>query len=190
MTTRELQARQRREQFLQVALELFAEQGFEETSIKDLARCAHVTEGLLYHYFRSKEELLFAVIERESFLPRLRELFDETNTGSVDQVLQEFAASFSLLLSQKHHLVRILFREAQTNQTIALWFGQFTQQGVTTLARFLQMRIETGELRPHNTEVTARSLFYTLVMHQLLRSANSDFFPELIENVLRGIQAS
>jgi AcrR family transcriptional regulator len=186
--TRKEQAQQRREQFLQIALELFAQYGFEETSIKELALRAEVTEGLLYHYFRSKEELLFAVVERESFLPQLQQMLTLSQTSSAQQVLNEFAQSFALLLSQKRHVVRIILREAQTNPTIDRWFQQFTHQGVALMAHFLQSRIETGELRAHPTDVTARLLFSTLVMAQLMEPARPSFFAECVETIMKGIQ--
>ena len=46
------------------ALELFAEQGYANTSVQQLVETAGVTKGALYHYFQSKDDLLFAIYER------------------------------------------------------------------------------------------------------------------------------
>jgi AcrR family transcriptional regulator len=53
---------ERREQLLNTALRLFAEEGFEATSISKIAREAGVAKGLLYNYFASKEELMEQII--------------------------------------------------------------------------------------------------------------------------------
>lgn len=54
----------RREQLLDVALELFGSRGYDATSTRDIAVAAGVTDGLIYKYFQSKDELLAAAIDR------------------------------------------------------------------------------------------------------------------------------
>lgn len=51
-----------REKIVQTALELFSSQGFEKTSIREIARSADISLGLLYNYFESKESLLRAIV--------------------------------------------------------------------------------------------------------------------------------
>ncbi|MBD1396068.1 TetR/AcrR family transcriptional regulator [Pontibacter sp. JH31] len=48
----------------EVALRLFAEQGYEGTSIRTIASEAGMSLGLLYNYFKSKDELLEAIFKR------------------------------------------------------------------------------------------------------------------------------
>ncbi|MFC3998374.1 TetR/AcrR family transcriptional regulator [Nocardiopsis sediminis] len=49
---------------LAAATRLFAEQGFERTSVQELVDAAGVTKGAMYHYFSSKDDLLYAVYQR------------------------------------------------------------------------------------------------------------------------------
>jgi AcrR family transcriptional regulator len=49
---------------MQAALELFADQGYANTSVQQVVDAAGVTKGALYHYFQSKDDLLFAIYER------------------------------------------------------------------------------------------------------------------------------
>jgi AcrR family transcriptional regulator len=52
-----LPAARRRRQLLDVALRVFAERGFHDTSMNDVAEAAGVTKPVLYQHFRSKREL-------------------------------------------------------------------------------------------------------------------------------------
>ncbi len=52
------------ERLIEVALELFAEKGFERTSVQDLVGAAGVTKGAMYHYFSSKDDLLHEIYAR------------------------------------------------------------------------------------------------------------------------------
>jgi response regulator NasT len=56
--------RERRSEVLDAAARIFAEKGFAETTIKDLADAVGVLKGSLYYYFSSKEELLCDVVAR------------------------------------------------------------------------------------------------------------------------------
>ena len=55
---------ERREQLLDVALALFAKQGYEATSIEDVARAAAITRPILYDHFDSKESMYLACLSR------------------------------------------------------------------------------------------------------------------------------
>jgi AcrR family transcriptional regulator len=48
---------------LTAACEVFAEQGYMRASIADLAQACRLSRGALYHYFQSKEAILFAILD-------------------------------------------------------------------------------------------------------------------------------
>lgn len=52
----------RKAEIMETALELFAEQGYHNTSISKIAKAAGVSKGLIYNYFESKEALLDAIL--------------------------------------------------------------------------------------------------------------------------------
>jgi len=52
------QGPQTRERILAVAQELFTQQGYEKTSLRDIAERLQITKAALYHYFERKEEIL------------------------------------------------------------------------------------------------------------------------------------
>ncbi len=53
---------ERREQILKAALKVFALRGFAATKVGDIAKEAHLSHGLVYHYFASKEEMFFELV--------------------------------------------------------------------------------------------------------------------------------
>jgi AcrR family transcriptional regulator len=52
-----------RQRILDVALELFAEQGYEKTSLREIAERLDVTKAALYYHFASKEALLAGIVD-------------------------------------------------------------------------------------------------------------------------------
>jgi TetR/AcrR family transcriptional regulator len=63
---------ERRAQILSSALMLFATRGLSATKIKDISLAAGISQGLVYHYFRSKEEI---------FVELIRDAFERMNTA-------------------------------------------------------------------------------------------------------------
>lgn len=53
-----------REKILSHSLRLFARQGYAATSVRQIAREAGISQGLLYNYFEGKEAVLRAIVER------------------------------------------------------------------------------------------------------------------------------
>ena len=70
------------------AVELFATQGYANTSVQQIVEAAGVTKGAMYHYFESKDDLLFGIYERLLSLQKSR--LDEiiARGGAVDDVLR------------------------------------------------------------------------------------------------------
>ena len=58
------EAEERKEEILDVAEKLFGTKGFDHTSTNDILEGVGIARGTLYYHFRSKEEILDAVIER------------------------------------------------------------------------------------------------------------------------------
>jgi AcrR family transcriptional regulator len=52
------------EQILDAAAKLFASQGYENSTVDDIAKSSGLSKGSIYYYFRSKLEILFALTER------------------------------------------------------------------------------------------------------------------------------
>ncbi|MFF4492856.1 TetR/AcrR family transcriptional regulator [Streptomyces sp. NPDC001546] len=52
-----------RQRIQEVALELFAEQGYEKTSLREIAERLEVTKAALYYHFKTKEDIIISVFE-------------------------------------------------------------------------------------------------------------------------------
>jgi AcrR family transcriptional regulator len=55
--------RETRERIQRIALELFAEQGYEKTSLREIAQRLEVTKAALYYHFQSKEDIVRSLID-------------------------------------------------------------------------------------------------------------------------------
>ena len=60
---REREKQQRRQDILEAAKKVFADDGFDNANLDDIAARCELSKGSLYYYFASKEELFLSVLE-------------------------------------------------------------------------------------------------------------------------------
>ncbi len=119
----------KREHIMEVAVELFATNGFEGTSIRQLAKKANVNIAMINYYFGSKEKLFETILEHKATYMRIRIEAVEadkslTEIEKLDQIIEDYVTRFlsqpefhrvlqqELLVSQReslHHNVISLF---------------------------------------------------------------------------------
>jgi AcrR family transcriptional regulator len=144
MTSRESSQtrRDRREDILQASLHLFADKGFHGTSMRDIARQANITEGLIYHYFASKRDLFRAIIDEYSFLPLLRTLPDLAEQLDLRGLLIVLARGFFDVLRQNAQLTRVLLQEIQVfPEEKEAFFADAVGQSIAELGGILDGRM-------------------------------------------------
>jgi AcrR family transcriptional regulator len=169
LTLRQRQAAARREQILKTALGLFAAQGFDATSTRQIAKEAGIAEGLIFHYFPTKASLLTAILEyrlegRRAFRTQLRPLLEDTGGKPTPEVLREVASGWLATLRRDEEIVVVLFTTAQTNPEVrAAWQGMI-REGTELLTNYLSARVEDGELRKDLPLETAATMFVSSLM--------------------------
>lgn len=80
------EAEVRKSEILDAAAALFGEKGFDSTSTNDILDVVGIARGTLYHHFKSKEDIMDALIERQTnrLLARAREVAED-KSGSVEE---------------------------------------------------------------------------------------------------------
>ncbi len=78
----------KKDHIIDTAIELFAEKGFEGTSIRDLATKADVNVAMVNYYFGSKDKLFAALVERKvSFMRNLLDgLMNNTELSEIEKI--------------------------------------------------------------------------------------------------------
>ncbi len=163
---RKLQAQARREQILEAAVRLFAHYGYDGTSTRQIAQEVHVTEGLLFHYFPTKADLLAAVLETHHvFLGAFRTTLTNAHDQPVALLLPQIAREWLLTLRREAAFTSVLLATAQTNPHVGAMLQQIIQQGIALMADYLSGRVQAGELRADlPLETSARLFFSSLIV--------------------------
>jgi AcrR family transcriptional regulator len=162
----------RREQILEVATGLFAQQGFQGTTTKTIAEKSGVTEALIFRHFPSKEELYWAVIERkiDSAAP-LERLLENLEAGGDDlDVLARVALEVLERRAKDQTLSRLLLYSAlEKHELSERFFRNYIANYFEVLARFVRQGIAAGRFRDVDPLLAARGFLGMVVYHSWIQ---------------------
>ncbi|UOE76147.1 TetR/AcrR family transcriptional regulator [Parageobacillus thermoglucosidasius] len=96
---------ERRVQFIETAMKLFAEKGYYSTSIQDIVDAWGISKGAFYHHFSSKEDLMLAIIQHyfEKMLASLTAIPQDSGSEK-ERFIQQIAAHFANMHEHKDFL--------------------------------------------------------------------------------------
>jgi len=141
----------RPEEITAAALEAFAERGYAATRVDDVAKRAGVSKGLLYLYFKTKEDLFKAVI-RSFVVPRidaLRAIIDSSELSS-EEFLRGPFLDFAKALpgSPIGILVRLMISEGPKHpDLLEFYWDNVVSRGLGAINELLERGVASGEFR-------------------------------------------
>ncbi|WP_117210835.1 TetR/AcrR family transcriptional regulator [Allorhizocola rhizosphaerae] len=102
---------QRREQLISVGRQLFAEKGFDGTSIEEIAGRAKVSKPVVYEHFGGKEGIYAVVVDRE-VNALLERITGALTAGHPRELLEQAALALLDYIEQETNGFRVLVRES------------------------------------------------------------------------------
>ena len=155
-----------RDKFIEVARQLFARKGVENTTMNDIASASDKGRRTIYTYFKSKREIFNAVIESET-----------------DQLLAKLKEIVELEASPEEKLTRYVFCRFETMKEIvsrngSLRAGFFRDVRKVDRARKLITKKETAMLREILREGVEQGVF---------KSANLDHTAVIVTQAIHGL---
>lgn len=162
----------RREQILDIASEVFLQEGYAAASVSTIAARVGGSKGTLYSYFRSKEELFAAYVERHCAIHRaqMSELLTEEAEARV--VLTKFARRYLRMFTSERTLAnwRVISAESAKSPEIGkLFYEAGPLRGARLLAEYLDKAVARGELKIDDT-LTAAHQFTSLIHGRMIKA--------------------
>ncbi|MFC4171911.1 TetR/AcrR family transcriptional regulator [Microvirga sp. GCM10011540] len=150
---------QKRRQILDGARQVFLAQGFDGTSMGEIAKVAGVSKGTLYVYFDNKEKLFEALtIEEKSGLAEVLFKLDGEDPD-VRAVLTKLGETYLRYMGRPDHVssVRMVIGAAEKFPRLGqAFFDAGPRQGAARLKAYLDRQVEAGRLSIEDTGIAAQ----------------------------------
>lgn len=147
-----------REQVLRIALRLFTDRGYFNTSVHDIARTAKVSIGSIYHHFKDKEGIAKALFEQ--LVERMGAAFDAIE-GVHKSAHDRCRAVVELLfkITEEEPAVMAYMLRAQHQEFIPGGIPVCSSRPFAQMRAMVSDGMETGEVRHMDPVVAATCLF-------------------------------
>ena len=144
------------------ALLLFSRDGFEAASTRAIARAVHCSDAVIYKHFKSKKEILDAVVEicSKRFMERAGKVPEEEMSW---EKLGEFCLSMFDFQTRDEWILpfrQLLMIEQFRNEEMkALYQRFFIHQPIVFTEKIFERLIERGYMKPGNPRIYAMKLY-------------------------------
>jgi len=183
---------ERRAEIIKTARDLFLTQDYDKTTMQDFMNHLGIAKGTIYHYFKSKEELLEAVVEDivNQHLEKMQTLIQETSGNALQKIQALVEAGSRVVapsvLEQLHErgneamhtrlLVAALMKQAPL-------YAKLIQQGCEEGIFQTNTPLECAEFILSAVQFLTDLGIYPWTQEDLIRRTNA--FPKLIERLLQ-----
>jgi AcrR family transcriptional regulator len=169
---------QKLELILRASARIFAEKSYHSTSMRDIARATGVSLAGLYHYCKSKEELLFLI--QDHCFGRVLQRLEERLQGESDPIarLRIFVDNHLSFFAANMAEMKVLSHEAESlagalHEHVSTRKRQYTRTARKLLSEVQQAAISTGRTRRNGPpRKSARTVDITVATYALFGMMN------------------
>lgn len=183
-----------RERILQSAIDTFSQYGFDKTRMEDIAEAAKLAKGTLYLYFKSKEDLFYAICERD--LNKLKDQLSNMFTTKQD-FLSDVGMFYDNYRKMTHDGEKVIIEalaESSRNPKLRKTLYEQKMKIFYTIIKYLDLKIEKGFFRKDiDTSAIATglvALYDGLTINNLLgvnEPYNKKAWTETVKALISGI---
>lgn len=162
---------EKRERILKIAREEFADNGFENTSIHQIAKKSEISVGSVYKYFENKE-MLFNYIVQEGL-------------SMLEEMLLKLAPAEEDILLKAEKIIRTLLKFSREQPEFVKLYCSLATSGNSEFLNRLSQRIEAV-----SASIYTQTIAIAQETGEVRKDVNPAFFAYLLDNILMMLQFS
>ncbi len=176
------QGQAKRRLILKVATEVFAEKGFNESTISQIAKKAKIAEGGIYVYFKNKEDLLFSIPEErmENFLSGLHEHLEGIN-GALPRLRKLIWYHLNFYEKNKDYALILLQNIQQNPRFNSTRAYRLIREFAKLVAQTIEEGKKEGVIRPDIDSRLLRDAILGAIEHITIRGSILGRFPRITD---------
>ena len=143
----------------ETSMKLFAQKGYDATSIEEITETVGVAKGTLYYHFSSKEEIFdFLIEEGVKLLKNSIEIKTTNLTNSIDKVRAIILIQIKVLVKYED-LITIVLSEMWGSSSRSLTCKKYVFEYIEIIEKIVKQGIENNEIIDGDPNVIASGIF-------------------------------
>jgi len=159
----------KRESLLESALKCFGEKGFHSTTMDDIVAYSKTSKGLIYNYFKSKEELYLELMQERTKLTfeRINEHFKNCETAT-EKISELFKMYREITLTEEwRHLIRVhmefWINSARHENLQNIMLDRYKKQYLQFMNEIIEQGKKSGEFKKEIQAELVSSIFWAYI---------------------------
>jgi AcrR family transcriptional regulator len=161
--------KERRQQILDAAYEVFISKGFAQSTTAEIARTAGIAEGTIYNYFGNKRDLFTELLKSHLLSDPLAGMMESPVAFDMNMLPGIIEYRLSIFFDNAEVLLLLLGEIQRDPELHRQFIEKVTAPGIRLLKMFLDSKIEQGIVRKLNAEMVARILPAIMIGLTILR---------------------
>ena len=143
----------------ETAMELFAQKGYDGTSVEEITSLVGIAKGTLYYHFSSKEEIFnFLVNEGMKLLKNSIEIKTSQYTNSLDKLKAVILIQIKIIVKYEN-LITLVISQMWGKEERHLRCREYVFEYIKIIEDIVKEGIEKGEIFEGNPEAIASGIF-------------------------------
>lgn len=198
---REKQMQRRKLEILRAGKELFADKGYQATTVEEIAERAEVALATVYSHYKSKADILLSILQQnmkeilqkgEEFLNDPPSDFVEAASGLLNIYFEELVYRYNYKTLLKEIMVMVAEQPIYTGETIKLDLS-IVAQLAALVDQFQRRKLITSEVKPEEVaNLIYPSVFFTFELYVFDIEKNLDTMKSQVRRqiqiTLRGLK--
>jgi AcrR family transcriptional regulator len=191
-SVRARRAERTREQILRAGLKVFSEKGFEGATMDDIALELEATKGLLYYHFKTKEEILTAILKTSPVIAALESTLTTLEYKPFAEAVR-FAVTSALEILETHRdFIRFLHLQAMlSGKEAEVVYTEVIDRMKQNVAQGIEFYKTTGEVKADANSTQWSTMMVSLVISYFLNNqmfgSSGKLGPEYLDYMINNL---
>ena len=191
-TIRARRAERTREQILRAGLKVFSEKGFEGATMDDIALELEATKGLLYYHFKTKEEILSAILKNSPVIAALESTLSTLEYKPFAQAVRTTTARALAILEDHADFIRFLHIQAMlSGKEAEVVYNEVIERMRQLVAIGVEFYKSAGEVRADADSQHWSTMLVSLVISYFLQNqmfgSSAKLGPEYLDYMITNL---
>jgi len=192
---RECRSIETREKIFRTALNLFAERGFNATTIDAIANGADIGKGTFFNYFENKESLLLQYREMQNGKVKAFVTESINSVEPLNSLIYKLALTMTAAIQKSPTLFQSLTIAFFSNETVRTKMAEGLGRGRDMLAELIEKRQQAGEIRSDLPAKEIASSLQRIILGTMMvwsfapDRTLEEHLRDMVKVFVRGIQA-
>lgn len=166
---------QTKRQIFEKSMELFANKGYDSTSIEEITSVVGIAKGTFYYHFQKKEDIFYYLIEEGmNLLGNSIEIKTKKQNNCIDKIESIILIQIKVIMKYEN-FIRLILGEMWGTEERNKMCRRFIEEYIQIIENIVQEGIDKKEIQNKNARIIAYAIYATILLCLMEKDKKEDY---------------